>query len=134
MLKYLNGGIASALLVALCACGGNGSLSVQPLLPGLSGSLDTGAGVDVKASKRIKHVIIVIQENRSFNNLFAGYPGATTSLFGYNTKKKKIALQPVPLETTWDLQHTAKGFLVSCNGTGKIPGTNCRMNGFDLQT
>lgn len=26
-------------------------------------------------SAKIKHVIIVIQENRSFNNLFYGYPG-----------------------------------------------------------
>ncbi|MBV8198059.1 MAG: hypothetical protein JO263_07985 [Candidatus Eremiobacteraeota bacterium] len=119
------------MLATLCACGGNGSLLAQPAL---SGSFDPGAGPDVKVSKHIKHVIIIIQENRSFNNLFAGYPGATTSLFGKNSKNKKIALQPVPLETTWDLEHNSVGFFKSCNGTGKIPGTDCQMNGFDLQT
>lgn len=82
---------------------------------------------------KIQHIIIVIQENRSFNNLFFGYPGARTVTYGYNSKKQKIALRPVGLQTTWDLEHNAHGFLVSCNGTGMIPGTHCRMNGFDQQ-
>lgn len=134
MLQFFSLRLSAFSLLLLCACGGGASLPSQPSAEavGQSAAADTPIGL-VKASKRIKHVIIVIQENRSFNNLFAGYPGATTSLYGYNTHKK-IALQPVPLETTWDLQHTAKGFFASCNGTGKIPGTNCRMNGFDLET
>ncbi|MGA8098548.1 MAG: hypothetical protein WB810_07800, partial [Candidatus Cybelea sp.] len=31
----------------------------------------------------IKHVVFILQENRSFNNLFLGYPGATTQNYGY---------------------------------------------------
>jgi phospholipase C len=81
---------------------------------------------------KIQHVIIIIQENRSFNNLFYGYPGAYTQSYGYDSKGKRIQLQPIPLETKWDLQHNGQGFIVSCNGDGKkIPGTKCDMNGFD---
>ncbi|HEY2474023.1 MAG TPA: hypothetical protein VGI19_04395, partial [Candidatus Cybelea sp.] len=82
---------------------------------------------------KIKHVIIVIQENRSFNNLFYGYPGAKTVTYGYDTKNQKIALKPIGLATTWDLAHNYQGFLAACNGTGKIPGTHCRMNGFNKE-
>jgi len=32
------------------------------------------------AAKPIQHVIIMMQENRSFNTIFAGFPGADTAL------------------------------------------------------
>ena len=86
------------------------------------------------SSGKIQHVVIIIQENRSFNNLLYGFPGATTTTYGYNLSGKKITLQPVVLETTWDILHTSFGFVKACNGTGSIPGTNCRMNGFDKET
>ncbi|MGA7356268.1 MAG: alkaline phosphatase family protein [Candidatus Cybelea sp.] len=84
-------------------------------------------------SGKIKHVVIIIQENRSFNNLFYGFPGAKTVSYAYNEQGKKIPLKPVTLATTWDLQHNARGFVLSCHGTGSIPGTNCKMDGFDEQ-
>jgi len=40
-------------------------------------------------------------------------------------------LQPVGLETTWDIEHQLGGFLAACNGTGSYPGTDCQMNGFN---
>lgn len=83
------------------------------------------------AKSKIKHVVIIIQENRSFNNLFLNYPGATTQSWGYDSEHKKIPLAPIPLTRYWDMQHNGQGFITSCNGTGKIPGTDCRMNGFD---
>jgi phospholipase C len=84
-----------------------------------------------KYEKKISHVVIIIQENRSFDNLFQGYPGANTQSYGYNTKGQVITLQPVGLETKWDLPHTEHTFMLSCNGTGSFPGTDCQMNGFD---
>jgi phospholipase C len=87
----------------------------------------------LSANGKIQHVVIIIQENRSFNNLFMSYPGARTATYGYSAKHQQIALQPVTLATTWDLQHNAQGFIKSCRGTGSVPGTNCRMNGFDNQ-
>jgi phospholipase C len=89
------------------------------------------SGVPFSQKSPIKHVVFVVQENRSFNNLFMGYPGATTRGFGYDTKGKKILLKPVHLQIEWDMAHSEAGFLAACNGTGKLPGTNCRMNGWN---
>jgi phospholipase C len=83
---------------------------------------------------KIQHIVIVIQENRSFNNLFNGYPGAKTAKYGYISTGKKVELQPLTLATKWDLQHNSESFFVSCNGSGNIPGTDCKMNGFDKET
>ena len=85
------------------------------------------------SSGKIKHVVIVIQENRSFNDLFYGFPGAKTATYGYDHLGHKVTLQPIPLETWWDVQHDSYGYFAACNGTGSIPGTNCRMNGFDRE-
>ena len=85
------------------------------------------------ASGKIKHVIIIVQENRSFNNLLYGFPGAKTVKYGYNTSNQKIKLQPVGLETGWDLDHSSTSFLQACNGTGSFPGTDCQMNGFNKE-
>jgi phospholipase C len=84
--------------------------------------------------RKIKHVVIIVQMDRSFNNLFYGYPGAKTSKYGRISTGEKIELQPVTIATTWDLQHNAQAFYEACNGTGKIPGAHCRMNGFNNET
>ncbi len=90
-----------------------------------------GQSVAPLAKSKIKHVIIVVQENRIVQQSLSWLPGATTQSWGYDSQKKKIALKPVPLTRYWDMQHNGQGFITSCNGTGKIPGTDCRMNGFD---
>ncbi|HEY6326304.1 MAG TPA: hypothetical protein VIW73_07330, partial [Candidatus Cybelea sp.] len=72
---------------------------------------------------KIKHIVIIMQENRSFNNLFKGYRGATTAGYGYDSNGNKIKLLPIGLETSWDLQHDSGGDITACNGTGSIPGT-----------
>ncbi|HLX26498.1 MAG TPA: alkaline phosphatase family protein [Candidatus Cybelea sp.] len=84
----------------------------------------TGAG-------KIDHVIIIVQENRSFDNLFAGLRGADTQPYGYDSQGKKIALAPITLATSWDLEHSFAGFFEDCDGRGTFPGTKCRMDGFD---
>ncbi|HEY2554060.1 MAG TPA: alkaline phosphatase family protein, partial [Candidatus Cybelea sp.] len=117
--------IVVALFLAAC----RGSAGVVPPPPQPPSALRTG-----QSAGKIKHIIIIVQENRSFNNLFYGYPGAKTASYGYDKNGNKIALKPVTLATSWDLQHNAKGFLAACNGTGKTPGTQCRMNGFDDET
>jgi phospholipase C len=126
--------LAIAVSALLCACGSNGRLASAPGLPGV-GSQRIGEPVGRGASKsKIQHVVIIVQENRSFNNLFYGYPGAKTVTYGYDSENKKIPLKPISLATKWDMQHNGNGFITSCNGTGKIPGTDCRMNGFDKET
>jgi phospholipase C len=119
--------IALLALAPLCACRGGIGPAPQSMLP------YSGARPLLNAASKIKHVVIIVQENRSFNNLFMGYPGAKTQSYGYDTAGNKIALQAVSLATKWDLAHDAEGFYAACNGKGKIPGTDCQMNGFDKE-
>ena len=61
-------------LALLAACrGGNAAMSGAPPLAATTAS---------KPIDKIQHVVIVIQENRSFNNLFYGFPGAKTVTSG----------------------------------------------------
>jgi phospholipase C len=85
-------------------------------------------------SSKIQHVVIIVQENRSFNNLFMGFPKATTSTYGFDTKNRKIKLEPAGLDAPYGIEHDAKGFFLACNGTGSIPGTDCQMNGFNKES
>ncbi|MGA8575059.1 MAG: alkaline phosphatase family protein, partial [Candidatus Cybelea sp.] len=129
---------AAAAAVLLAACTGGASSDSNPVLPfDTAGRRPTQMPAERvhrdRAKSKIQHVIIVVQENRSFNNLFYGFPGATTKKYGYNTSGQKIALQPVTLATNWDIEHDSSGFFTACNGTGSIPGTNCQMNGFDAE-
>jgi phospholipase C len=79
----------------------------------------------------IQHVVFVIQENRSFNNLFMGFPGATTATFGYDNTGTKIELRPINLSTTWDVGHDSKAYFADCDGQGSLPGTDCKMDGWN---
>ena len=111
------------------ACNGNGAISAVP-----QAARSFAGGVHRNGSSgKIAHIVIIVQENRSFNNLFYGFPGAKTVKYGYNTSGEKITLEPVGLETSWDIEHQLGGFLSACNGTGSYPGTHCQMNGFDKE-
>ncbi len=70
----------------------------------------------------IKHVVIVIQENRSFDNLFSGFPGADAPSFGY-AGKQKIRLHPIALENPQSIENNWRDSIAGWNG-GK-------MNGFE---
>jgi phospholipase C len=68
----------------------------------------------------IDHVIVVIHENRTFDNLFATFPGAdgiTTGMHG----GQQLALQEVGLAYPKDLGHSWNGFLRDYDG-GKMDG------------
>jgi phospholipase C len=118
-----------ALAPLLAACSADRvSQGGLPLESGHVAAPQAVAGLD-----KIKHVVIVIQENRSFDNLFDGFPGANTQSYGYNEKGEKIALQPVGLATSWDIQHDSDSFFEACDGTGSYPGTDCKMDGFDQE-
>jgi phospholipase C len=70
----------------------------------------------------VSHVVIIVQENRSFDNLFSGFPGADAPAFGY-AGKKKILLRATPLEDPGNIEN---------NWRDAISGWNHgRMNGFE---
>jgi len=86
------------------------------------------------AKRKIKHVVIIMEENRSFDDLFQGYPGADTQSYGYDSSGNKINLRPIGLEAPYDIEHDIYSYFTACNGTGSIPGTNCQMNGFNNES
>ncbi|MBV8343700.1 MAG: hypothetical protein JO190_01730 [Candidatus Eremiobacteraeota bacterium] len=93
----------------------------------LSGLNATGAG-------KIKHIVYIVQENRSFNNLFMDYPGAYTRTWGLDSKNHRVNLKPEGLAAFYVIDHSAQAMFAACNGTGSLPGTDCRNNGFDKET
>ena len=67
----------SFLAVGLAACGMNGA---NPA--GTFGAPAAAVERTTGSTSKISHVIVVIQENRSFENFFAGYPGANAPTTG----------------------------------------------------
>jgi phospholipase C len=82
---------------------------------------------------KIKHVVWIMQENRSFDDLFQGFPGADTQSSGEDSHGHVVPLAPISLAAGYDLDHSSVSFFNACNGTGSLPGTSCRMNGFNLE-
>ncbi len=113
-----------ALAAALAGC--SGSVQLPPVTTStVIGELNnTGAG-------KIDHVVFIVQENRSFDNLFQGYPGADTVSSGKISTGETVKLQPVSLAYQYVIDHSAAAMFAACHGTGKLPGTNCRNDGFD---
>ncbi len=91
------------------------------------------ARINSSGAGKIKHVVIIFQENRSFDNLFQGYPGADTASKGKNSLGQTIELQPVSLSRQYVIDHSATAMFAACDGTGSLPGTKCRMDGFDQE-
>jgi phospholipase C len=111
---------------------------------GCSSSTTTMPAVGPPAGAAIQHIIIVMQENRSFNNIFAGFPGATTAMQGpckpegaakkWCTGNHIVKLHSVRLKTGVvnfgnDIDHSHHGFQLECD----LNSSNvCQMDGFDL--
>ena len=82
------------------------------------------------SSSPIQHIVLIIQENRSFNNLFATFPGATGSTTGRETivkgskhHTKRIKLKEVPLYEGTNPNHSYASFLTAYD-TGRMDGFN----------
>ena len=117
--------VALAVPLLVTACHGGGAGSVLPQ--------EQASTLVQTAGAKIQHVVIIVQENRSLNNLFYGFPGAHTVAFGYDHNNHQIVLKPIGLSTGWDVAHNSNGYYAACNGVGGIIGTDCRMNGFDRE-
>ncbi len=119
-------------LVAGCSASGSGSLP-----PGRATSL---SATRFFASNRIQHVVLIVQENRSFDNLFATFPGADGATSGYYLKKvgskyvkTNITLKKQPLAGGYDINHASSAYNYACDGRDTYPKTSCVMDGFNLE-
>jgi phospholipase C len=73
----------------------------------------------------IKHIVIIVQENRSFDNMFNGFPGADTAQSGLTHDGKTIPLQPLGLGDKYDIFHGRVDFVAAYD--------NGKNDGFDLE-
>jgi phospholipase C len=148
----------SLLPLTLCAlvfsagCSSNASSTSQQYTYGaeevLPDLMTPGA-----ASSHIKHVVVIIQENRSFEDFFAGYPNANAPMSGCASPPPTTSVEPPPAQpgprddtTTGcppgdtrvnlhqvtffnnpDLEHDWGSSMIDCNITKEKV---CQMDGF----
>jgi phospholipase C len=91
-------------------------------------------------SSPITHMVLIVQENRSFDNLFATFPGADGATSGYYLKKSGtgyvktlVPLQKRPLDGALDLNHASQAYNYACDGQNTYPKTSCAMDGFNFE-
>ena len=84
----------------------------------------SGAAAPGVLRRKIQHVVIIVQENRSFDNLFATFPGADGVTSGLIHTGETVQLKKAPLEDAHDITHQWQTFVKEYDG-GK-------MDGFDL--
>ena len=118
MMRQFVRGCAAAWLIGGGACAGNGGAPAGPFLAHVSDGAAAGP------SSKIRHVVIIFQENRSVDNLFNGFPGADTVSSGKNSRGQTVKLRAVPLASNYDISHAHSAFT--------IERANGQMNGFDL--
>ncbi len=111
---------ALILAVAVASCSGGAAG------PPASGAWQRALSRTAKGpsgSTPISHVVIVIQENRSFDDLFATFPGADGATHGKTEGGGQVPLKKVALDYPCDFGHSYSGFLTDYDG-GKMDGFN----------
>ncbi len=120
--------LASGGLLA-SGCGGDSSLAPFGAVSSLK---HHGSG-----SSPIQHVVLIIQENRSYDNLFATFTNPGGKVYGYEKVKKngkygskKVALKEQHLIASpdGDIGHCYYAFIQAYDG-GKMDGFNLEPNG-----
>jgi phospholipase C len=110
----------AVFLLALAASACSGSSGGGTSLPAAHTGPATPSPTPSQAPQKIQHVVIMIQENRSFDNLFATYPGADGATYGKLHDGSEFKLEAGPLQGK-ELNHTHAGFLTEYDG-GKMDG------------
>ncbi len=99
------------------------ALALSLFLTGCSATNEIAATSAAPAvATPIKHVVVIMQENRSFDHLFNGFPGADTVQTGMSGKDV-VPLVKVPLGNGPEIDHTHTGWWKQWNN-GKMDGFN----------
>ena len=126
--------VATAFAVPL-ACGSSADDPVTPSPDGGGGPVPTGTGTEPvpttpkpdggpPKSYPIKHIVVVVKENHSFDNYFGSFPGADGTTMCKRHDDTSFPCPRAPDQTDHDPSHAHSAGLVDYNG-GK-------MNGWDL--
>lgn len=110
-MRFLRSLCALCASAALCACASNALQGPAPTPP--------------PSDSPIKHVVIIIQENRSVDNLFNGFPGADTVTRGQTHTGAFVNLRPISLANSNRPCHSHLCWVQEYD--------NGRNDGFDLE-
>jgi len=124
---------SSSALFAGCSAGP----TANPGSPGLPSAVDaSGSPHELPIRRRglrrggapwpIQNIVIIVQENRTVDNLFQFLPGANTQSWGYNHLHQVVQLQPQSLAAPYDVGHNHAHWLTEYDSGA--------MDGFDEDT
>jgi hypothetical protein len=129
-------------------CNGDGTVTVDCLVKAVNTALDGCAGVQLE---RFQHVVVIVQENRTPDNLFQGlctppfgstsscstapnasqYDIQTTSWLDKNSPSGTIEPSAIALANQYDLSHAHSAFVAMCDAATPAPALSpvCLMDG-----
>lgn len=118
--------LCASVTALLSACGGTAIGTMPQYMQAVNHRMHDASG-----SSPIAHVVLIVQENRSFDNFFALFPGADGATRGKMKVKRHgrdvdrwVTLEPHNLVMGSDVQHCHASFLTSYD--------NAKMDGFNL--
>lgn len=116
-----NAMFTSAFIVfGLCGCAGGGGPTPTPTP---TPSASTPSPVPTLTAGAIRHVVIILQENRTPDNIFNGFPGMDTVQAVTDLRGQSVPLTPGDLANHYDLGHSHTDFVNQYDG-GKLDGNN----------
>jgi phospholipase C len=130
--------VATVVVVLAAACSGSkDTSSPSPSADGGTGFLSsitggeaaqqaaTQARMTEQAKAKIKHIVFIVKENRTFDTMFGTFPGVDGTTTGQMCNGKTVKLKPAG-DTALDVPHSFTAGLRAINGG--------RMNCFDLMS
>ncbi len=134
------------IVVALAGCTQGGALGPTPPHALPAGQTPPGVRALFRGlSPKITHVVIIVQENRTTNDLFNALKGADTTRVGTNSQGKMVTLLPEKLTAPYDISHAHAAFETeyakgqgngfdqvksSCSAHANCPPPNLRAYGY----
>ncbi|HEY1882735.1 MAG TPA: alkaline phosphatase family protein [Candidatus Cybelea sp.] len=116
----------ASFAAVLAGCGGTATGALAPF---------SRMPPHAQQSSPIAHVVVIVQENRSFDNLFATFPGADGTTMGLEKVReggkyvvKSIALHQSALVMNTDIGHCRYSFVTAKDG-GKMDAFNLEPKG-----
>ncbi len=143
--------LAAFFLLALCACGGV-NVAPNPAAPAATPCncgcpTPASAASDLRAvqcglagavaSGKIKHIVFILQENRTFDGIFGGpnpYPGVDAATSGQRSDGSTVPLQSSVMGYEDDIDNDYGTWLKACDLASPVQigqPVNCKMDGFD---
>jgi phospholipase C len=104
----------------LCVAGMIFGLNSYGGRPSSNTAIPVSAGIP---PSKVRHVVVIFQENRTSDNLFHGLPNADIASSGLNSLGQRIPLTPIPLANDYDLSHSHGSFVKMYDG-GKMDGAD----------